>query len=357
MRCAACSHDAKKKERENGRCPACNAVFVFDPTAGDPFTDVAFSKAIDRVSGDGQVRWTTHHLYFELARRRSGISLTVAVVVGSILLAAGLVAATLVLCPPLGVIPAAIWGWWWVRSDRDRTGRFPRELFETQWRRWSLVKGTPAHLITPLRRQITRRSKAEEDELLSYSFDRAVIADNPATVDTLIANNFHFENNCAVLSIGGYPQEAFETVRRMIRNNPRIIVLAVHHASPEGCRLARQLATDPEWFGGRGVRVLDVGLRPAHARLFKGLTEPNEGDAVRAGAGIDAGEAAWLSKRRLSLHAVRPEQLVKRLFRGLTIAEGGGGGGGDGGGGGGDSTVDIMGSDADVSDGGGDSFG
>ena len=33
----------------------------------------------------------------------------------------------------------------------------------------------------------------------------------------LLANNFHFENNCAILSIEGYPPNVFETVRAMLK--------------------------------------------------------------------------------------------------------------------------------------------
>jgi hypothetical protein len=136
-------------------------------------------------------------------------------------------------------------------------------------------------------------------------------------VDLLLANNFHFENNCAVLSAGGYPQQAFETVRRMLRRNPRLEVFVLHDITLEGCRLAHRLATDPEWFKGTGVRVVDVGLRPVHARPFKQLLQP----AVRPvapGGGISPEEARWLSKHTLELAVIRPEQILKRLFRAMT---------------------------------------
>ena len=50
-----------------------------------------------------------------------------------------------------------------------------------------------------------------DSDIADYSFDRAVICDRARTADLLIANNFHFENNCAVLSVDGYPPHAFET--------------------------------------------------------------------------------------------------------------------------------------------------
>ena len=53
-----------------------------------------------------------------------------------------------------------------------------------------------------------------------YSFDRAIICDKPKIAQFLIRNNFHFENNCAVLSIDGYPQSIFNTVMEMLQRNP-----------------------------------------------------------------------------------------------------------------------------------------
>ena len=95
-------------------------------------------------------------------------------------------------------------------------------------------------------------------------------------MDLLLANNFHFENNCAVLSVDGYPRQAFETVRRMLRRNPRLEVFVLHDITPEGCRLAHRLAKDPEWFKGMGIRIVDVGLRPVHATPFQNLFEKSE---------------------------------------------------------------------------------
>jgi hypothetical protein len=156
----------------------------------------------------------------------------------------------------------------------------------------------------------------EEQLLADYSFDRAVICDRARTADLLIANNVHFENNCAVLSVGGYPPGPFETIRAMLRKNPRLQVFALHDATGPGCRLAHQLATSPEWFKDLAT-VTDVGLRPSHAKPFRGLLLRNLGGPVAAGNGITAKEAEWLARHALELAAIRPEQLLKRLFRAI----------------------------------------
>src|SRR5204863_3046139 len=135
--------------------------------------------------------------------------------------------------------------------------------FERLWERWCSVHGTPAGVI--VRKPQPDHPAAAEPDLADYSFDRAVICDRARTVDLLLANNFHFENNCAVLSIDGYPPGPFETVRAMLKRNPGLQVFALHDATETGCRLAHRLATETAWFAGQ-ARVVDVGLRPAHAR-------------------------------------------------------------------------------------------
>ena len=128
-----------------------------------------------------------------------------------------------------------------------------------------------------------------------------MICDRERTADILLANNFHFENNCAVLSVDGYPEAQFETVRAMLKRNPRLRVFALHDATPKGCRLAHTLATDSDWFAGQ-VPVTDVGLRPRQAQAFRGLS---------------ASDAAWLSAQSLELAVIRPEQVLKRLYKAL----------------------------------------
>ena len=90
----------------------------------------------------------------------------------------------------------------------------------------------------------------------------------------------------------------------------------MHDATPAGCAMAHKLAHDATWFNGR-IRVVDLGLRPRHARPFKGLYLKADGKPVLVGLGIEPGEVKWLAKHRLELAAARPEQILKRLHRGL----------------------------------------
>jgi hypothetical protein len=82
------------------------------------------------------------------------------------------------------------------------------------------------------------------------------------------------------------------------------------------------------------VPVIDVGLRPRHAAPFKGLLIPARGDFVAVGEGISPSEAAWLTSYALEVAAIRPEQVLKRLFTAMNRNDDsdGSSSGGDGGG-------------------------
>ena len=336
MKCIHCSKDCKYKERADRKCPHCRHAFAFEPRAGDLMSDGAFQRAIDSVSSGGHVRWGVEHLYYEICRRKRWPKLFIYI---RRLFRAG---------PTLA---------------RVNTFRFNKD-----WDRWVKTHGTPKGLI--VRQPAQPQPRELELDIGDYSFDRAVICDRARTVDVLLANNFHFENNCAVLSIEGYPPGPFDTVRTMLKRNPRLQVFALHDATPAGCRLAYQLAHDSNWFAGQ-AKVIDVGLRPEHAGPFEGLLIRSRQPHVKPGEGIRLAEAQWLSSYALELAAIRPEQVLKRLFRAITrqhdadattddeamdvwVATGG-----DSGGSGSSVLIDSdsFGCDAAAADGGGDSFG
>jgi hypothetical protein len=326
VKCIACGKDSKFSERPEGRC-TCGQRFVFEPKNGDRFTDAGFKSAIDSVSAHGEIRWGAEHLYYELCRRLLNR------------------------------------GWWKIWSlfggNRPRFVRLEQATFDGMWQRWLAIHRHPTGLI--VRKPDRAVSRPREPDIGDYSFDRAVICDRARTVDLLIANNFHFENNCAVLSIGGYPKGPFETVRTMLKRNPKLQVFALHDASISGCTLAHTLVNDPLWFKDQAP-VTDLGLRPDHAGPFRGLfLVPSGGSTVRTDQGISADELPWLNAHVLELAAIRPEQVLKRLFRGINRQDDSSSGSGDSGGSGGGTTVCYDGSsfssDAADSDGGADSFG
>lgn len=388
MKCIRCGHDSKYKERSNQTCPGCNGRFAFEPQQGAKLTDQAFQHAVNRVSGDGTLRWGAEHLYYELCRHLSRPRLPV----GGCLYSTGCnvilmgIAAVVVLgfAAELGgrfvlalLVLGIIGGPLVFYYRRRRAPSAKLKLDEAQFREmlaaWTRVHGKPPGLIErPALPPPSQPRRVLEPDLADYSFDRAVICDRARTVDVLLANNFHFENNCAVLSIEGYPPGPFETVRTMLKRNPRLQVFALHDATVDGCTLAHRLASDPAWFAGQ-VPVTDVGLRPGQAGPFKGLWLPAAIPHVPLDGGIKPAEAEWLGKYALELAAIRPDQMLKRLFRAMNRQDGSDSSSGSDGDGGvvyvdGDGDRDRGGSyvvedqdsfttDASADDGGADSFG
>lgn len=367
MKCIYCGWDSKFKERVSGECSACHKRFAFEPKNGDPYTDPGFKSAIDAVSSEGKVRWGVEHLYYELRRRRTRTRLKKEHYL------AGLIAIVVVISWLGG--PAAIFGnpvtavlfivilgavvgvgWLATRLKGGRTlgpGHDPE--FDRLWQRWVAVHGRPEGLI--VRKDQRNRSGAPEPDIADYSFDRAVICDRARTVDLLVANNFHFENNCAVLAIGGYPPGPFETIRTMLKRNPKLQVFALHDADVPGCQLAHRLANDSEWFKGQ-ASVTDVGLRPRHAKPYRRLLVSVPTGGVQAGQGISNDEVRWLNEYALELAVIRPEQVLKRLFRAMNRKEKASvDGGADGSGTTGDGDSSSFSSDAGDSDGAADAFG
>jgi hypothetical protein len=374
MKCIKCQHDSKYKDRKDGACPKCRHRFAFEPKNGAKLTDQAFQNAIDRVSGNGTLCWGNEHLYYELARRLrprfwfrtrgsqiggaigAAIALFVTYQIGLVFMLGFLLLA--------GGLTAFQW-----QQSRAATVGLDEAQFRAMLAAWTRAHGQPEGLIVrPSLPAGSQPRRVLEADVADYSFDRAVICDRARTVDLLLANNFHFENNCAVLSIEGYPPGPFETVRTMLKRNPKLRVFALHDATVAGCTLAHRLTGDPAWFAGQ-VPVTDVGLRPGHAGPFRGLWLLAPILHVPLDGGIKPVEAEWLQQYSLELAAIRPDQVLKRLFRAMNRqpAEDDDSDDGadilifDSGSDGGNSYVieddDSFGSDADADDGGADSFG
>ena len=87
-----------------------------------------------------------------------------------------------------------------------------------------------------------------------------MVCDSDSIAQMLIANNFHFENNCAVLSIAGYPQSIFSTVLDMLRRNQSLKVYALYDATPAGVSLS-ELSGKVRKVPGRNSRTYRQRVR------------------------------------------------------------------------------------------------
>ena len=167
-------------------------------------------------------------------------------------------------------------------------------------------------------------------EITAYSFDRAIVCDSSEIAQFLIANNFHFENNCAVLSITGYPQNIFSTVMEMLHRNPNLKVYAIHDASPQGVSLVHQLRTNADWFANSSAMISDLGLSPRQVLKSRSLFIRNSPDSKQRAARLPQSvkqelspdELEWLEKGNfVELESLMPRRLLHILTRGIALSQ------------------------------------
>jgi hypothetical protein len=274
MKCIHCGRKTKYSDRRTTRrCSSCTREFAFEPREGALLADLGFKYAIEAVSDEGRLTWSNRHLYYDVCRRVRRRRLL----------------HRLLRRPLVSVSPME---------------------FENMLERWTSVHG-------PMPGRLSARAFAEgptDDDLAreieDYAFEYLIVCDDDGIADVLLANGFHADNRCAVLSVSGYPAHAFETLMPLLRRRPPASVIAVHDADPEGCNLAARIADDPRWFGGvEAVQIVDAGLRPADAKPFRGLfLEGSVMNVATENTAIE--EREWLSKFRLELEAVRPRALL-----------------------------------------------
>ncbi len=232
-----------------------------------------------------------------------------------------------------GYIAASLLGlysYWLGISQKNRQHEIPEVFLVNQaqideWlQRWQTVNGTVEKLLPAPRQNALPASI--DPEVSAYSFDRAIICDNDEIAQFLIANNVHFENNCAILSISGYPQSIFDTVIEMLRRNADLKVYALHDANPAGVSLVHQLRTSPNWFADQAVTIFDLGISPRQiletGDMFVQQSQtmaqsarqlPN---AVRQG--LTAQELAWLDAGIfVELESFTPQRLLRVVNYGL----------------------------------------
>ncbi|MEG5041928.1 MULTISPECIES: hypothetical protein [unclassified Microcoleus] len=220
---------------------------------------------------------------------------------------------------------------YWLGISQKRRQHEIGEIFlvnatqSDEWlQRWQRVNGTLEKLLPAPRQEALRASI--DPEVSAYSFDRAIICDSDEIAQFLIANNVHFENNCAILSISGYPQSIFNTVIEMLRRNADLKVYALHNASPGGVGLVNQLRTNPEWFANQAVTIFDLGISPRQILATRDMFVQQSQvmaqrsrqlpDTVRQS--LTAEELAWLDGGNfVELESFTPQRLLRVVNYGL----------------------------------------
>lgn len=344
MKCIQCGTDNTFPERTSyqGRCKKCNHRFAFEPRAtGNPggLTDVLFAKALNEVSANNTLHFTFKQLFYFLEKRlyRKGLVIHIQVenfvvfVCAWVLIAIGIYLASAWLCG-IGLVLLLLSFIIRVNSWPKR----PRKLSIIQsqvdeWvHRWNQVNSSSEKLLpSPRYRPASRiQPTSIAGDVTAYSFDRLVVCDSVEIAQMLIANNFHFENNCAVLSISGYPEQVFSTVMQMLRRNPNLRVFAFHNCSPSGIEILHQLRTNPTWFAESNAVIIDVGLLPRQIMAArKDITIQNSKQSTQNLAPqirqtLSEAELQWLDAGNwVDLESFTPKALIQILQRSIARSQ------------------------------------
>jgi len=301
MKCIKCGTDNNLRDRRinSGRCKRCLHQFVFESTTinGVKINDAMFAKAISDISVNDTLFFTLQQLcYFFGKRFKQKITKARRI----------------------------------YHLDGHQTYN-KAQTFSINFNQcqscinqWKAIN--PIAKMLPPPRDLNA-SAAVSPDVSPYSFDRLVVCDRPEIAQFLIANNYHFENNCAVLSVTGYPQSIFDTIMQMVRRNPDLKVYALHDCTPRGIRLVNQLRTSPNWFQNSSAIIIDIGLLPwpiiaAGESMLVLHSWEYARDAVQLPPAIRQDllyeELEWLEAGNfVELESLSPQRLIQILNRGI----------------------------------------
>ncbi|MEH1860862.1 MAG: hypothetical protein V7L21_23345 [Nostoc sp.] len=391
MKCINCGTDNKLKDRtaNQGRCVKCNHLFAFEPTSMSnvQITDPFFAKAIADISANNTLFFTFKQLlYFldnRLEKKSKSISrfswlflyvafniFTFAIIVGplivnlvfiwiffnrskssklnntsrkanaknlqiigGIILAIGILLSLGSSSFSLFVI-VVIMGMLSIYLGTRQIGQIElltQDFLISQsqvkdWLdRWQQINGSILKILPSPKQENTPATI--NPDVTAYSFDRLLVCDTASIAQLLIANNFHFENNCAILSITGYPQSIFDTTMQMLRRNPDLKVYAIHDCNPRGIALVRNLRTNANWFLNSEIVIIDIGLTPRQIIATKrGMFIQSSPESAQAAKqlpeeirqNLSAEELTWLeSGKFVELESFTPQRIIKVLQKGI----------------------------------------
>jgi hypothetical protein len=318
-----------------------SAVVLFDKaTAGANFTDMFFAHVIAKTSVNNTLFFTPRQLYYMLESRRltttkkiqgcgciliviSVVSIIVFFSTRSAIFLFGFIA---LLAAGIALMREAV-AKRLIRS-KPKEAKTTVDQFKGWITAWEKNNGAVEKLLPPPQ---AKKEKAKvSDDIKAYSFDRVVVCERATTAQFLIANNFHFEHNCAVLSGDHYPQNIFDTVMEMLRRNPALKVYALHNASAGGVQLAYHLSHDAAWFKDwPGVEVFDLGLMPRQVMGKRVFVEQSEGSARFAKQTLAPGvrlrlkpeELQWLEEGHyVDIESIPPQALLRMVTQGIALS-------------------------------------
>jgi hypothetical protein len=353
MECIQCRLNSDLKDRiaNHGRCKYCKHTFAFEPTSMEAkirFTDGFFAKALADISANETLYFTRRQLLYLLEKRlvrkvnldRFGIAFKLwPIPVFLVSIFTGQIWVFFFVCFFLAImgrfgIALVLRRWSERRPMRPKEANkgiaITDAMLDIWLKRWEQFNGSPARLLPPPSAPASlapAATTAADDEVTAYSFDRVLVCESVAIAQLLIANNIHFEHNCAVLSISGYPQAIFATTMAMLRRNPDLQVIALHNCSPSGVALINQLRTSPDWSLDSTQVIFDLGMLPrqiaaargkAYIQISAKLAQNAQFMPQEVRQPLTATELKWLKAGYfVDLESFAPQKLMQIVSQGI----------------------------------------
>lgn len=340
MKCINCGTENNYRERvANYRhCKNCSHRFVFEPqTMTDVrFTDNFFAKLISDISANNSFKFTNKQLYYffnkRLIKKKSitsdSIFSTYLVLILTIIGISSSQKASEIFFGVTGVliVLVGIAIDFYKKNKKIKKLLINPEKFQDYLSSWKAVN--PIDGILTLTEQKTLPSSINSD-ITTYSFDRVIVCDSAEIANLLIANNFHFENNSAILSINGYPENIFDTVMQMLRRNDDLKVYVLHDASPKGVSVVNTISTNSNWFSSNSnsnVTIYDLGLLPRqlldNSNFFTQISEDSAREAQDLSSKVKEDltqkEIKWLEAGKfVELESFTPQRLLRVVSKGI----------------------------------------
>ena len=195
-----------------------------------------------------------------------------------------------------------------------------RKDFHTWLNRWISINDFPDKILASPKISIAQA--ARNLKTTAFDFDRVVVCDSPKIAQLLLKNNFHFENNCAVMAIDRYPQNIFAPIKEMLDRTPDLKVFAFHDCSPQGLRMIRHLRTEKIWFPDLEIPIISAGILPRHVMNDPDKMVSQSAESIEASQKLapnlrnllDPAELAWLDAGfYLELESFSPQELIEML--------------------------------------------
>jgi hypothetical protein len=195
-----------------------------------------------------------------------------------------------------------------------------RKDFLSWLNRWISINDFPDKILASPKISIAQA--ARNLKTIAFDFDRVVVCDSPKIAQLLLKNNFHFENNCAVMAIDRYPQNIFAPIKEMLDRTPDLKVFAFHDCSPQGLRMIRHLRTEKIWFPDPEIPIISAGILPRHIMNDSDKLISQSAGSIKASQKLapnlrnilDPAELAWLDAGfYLELESFSPQELIEML--------------------------------------------